>query len=82
MEIVRRRLRLAAITIEVTDPASPPARHCLTAYAAEIGQRFPAGFDPAALVPAAEVDGPGGAFLTAREQDRGPGPARDPARHP
>jgi DNA-binding MarR family transcriptional regulator len=69
MEIVRRRLRLAAITIEVTDPASPPARHCLTAYAAEIGQRFPAGFDASTLVPATEVAGARGAFLIAREQD-------------
>ena len=45
MEPVRRRLRLAAITIEVADPAGPPARWCLDQYAEEIDQRFPGGFD-------------------------------------
>ena len=69
-EAVRRRLRLAAITIDVTDPGSRPARWCLAEYAEEISRRFPGGFDPTALVPPADVAGPGGAFLIARELDR------------
>jgi DNA-binding MarR family transcriptional regulator/ribosomal protein S18 acetylase RimI-like enzyme len=68
--IVERRLRLAAIRIEVADPRSPPSRQCLAAYAEEIDQRFPGGFDRAALVPPAEVSGASGAFLVARERRR------------
>jgi DNA-binding MarR family transcriptional regulator/GNAT superfamily N-acetyltransferase len=70
LDLVRRRLRLAAIGIEVTDPSSPVARQCLAEYAAEIGQRFPEGFDQAVLVPPAEAIGASGAFLVAREQHR------------
>jgi ribosomal protein S18 acetylase RimI-like enzyme len=67
---VQRRLRLAAISIDVADPCSPPARQCLAEYAAEIDQRFPGGFDRSALVPAAEVTGASGAFVVARERQR------------
>ena len=70
METVRRRLRLAAITIEVADPAGPPARWCLDQYAEEIDQRFPGGFDRGDLVSPAEAAGASGAFLVAREQER------------
>jgi DNA-binding MarR family transcriptional regulator/GNAT superfamily N-acetyltransferase len=70
LDLVQRRLRLAAISIQVTDPSSLMARQCLTEYAAEIGQRFPEGFDHAALVPPAEATGTSGAFLVAREQHR------------
>jgi DNA-binding MarR family transcriptional regulator/GNAT superfamily N-acetyltransferase len=70
MGIVQRRLRLAAIRIEVADPSSPPARQCLTAYAEEINQRFPRGFDRSALVPPAEASGASGAFLIASERQR------------
>src|SRR5271154_6974262 len=48
LDMVQRRLRLAAISIAVTDPSSPVARQCLAEYAAEIGPRFPEGFDQAA----------------------------------
>ena len=68
--IVERRLRLAAIRIEVADPRSPQSRQCLAAYAEEIDQRFPGGFDRAALVPPAEASGASGAFLVARERRR------------
>jgi DNA-binding MarR family transcriptional regulator/GNAT superfamily N-acetyltransferase len=68
MGIVQRRLRLAAISIDVADPCSPPARQCLAEYADDIDQRFPGGFDRSALVPAAEVTGASGAFLIARER--------------
>jgi DNA-binding MarR family transcriptional regulator/GNAT superfamily N-acetyltransferase len=70
LDVVQRRLRLAAISIQVTDPSSPVARQCLAEYAAEIGQRFPEGFDHAALVPPAEATGASGAFLVASEQHR------------
>lgn len=70
LELVRRHLRLAAITIEVIDPESAVARSCLAAYAAEIAQRFPEGFDSAALVSPAEVAGERGAFVVASEQQQ------------
>ena len=69
----RRLLRLAAITVETVDGASPDARACLTAYAADIDERFPEGFDPAALVQPHEVSGDAGAFLVAYEEGRAVG---------
>ncbi|MFF4348089.1 GNAT family N-acetyltransferase [Streptomyces sp. NPDC001530] len=66
----QRLLRLAAITVEVVDGASPDARACLDAYAADIDARFPEGFDPAALVRPHEVAGDSGAFLVAYEEGR------------
>lgn len=66
----RRLLRLAAITVERVDGASPDARACLDAYAADIDARFPEGFDPAALVRPHEVSGAAGAFLVAYEEGR------------
>ncbi|GAA3769144.1 helix-turn-helix domain-containing GNAT family N-acetyltransferase [Streptomyces chiangmaiensis] len=66
----RRLLRLAAIAIERVDGASPDARACLDAYAADIDARFPEGFDPAALVRPEEVSGDAGAFLVAYEESR------------
>jgi DNA-binding MarR family transcriptional regulator/ribosomal protein S18 acetylase RimI-like enzyme len=70
METVQRRLRLAAITIEVADPRGPSAGWCLDQYAEEIGQRFPGGFDRSDLVSPAEAAGASGAFLVACEQER------------
>jgi DNA-binding MarR family transcriptional regulator/GNAT superfamily N-acetyltransferase len=70
MTVVQRRLRLATISIEIIDPASPAARQCLNQYADEIGARFPGGFDRSALVPAAEAKGAAGGFLIARERTR------------
>ncbi|PKW09588.1 transcriptional regulator, MarR family with acetyltransferase activity [Streptomyces sp. 1222.5] len=65
-----RLLRLAAITVEVVDGASPAALACLDAYAADIDARFPEGFDKAALVRPEEVTGDAGAFLVAYEEKR------------
>ncbi|MGQ4386393.1 bifunctional helix-turn-helix transcriptional regulator/GNAT family N-acetyltransferase [Streptomyces sp. SAS_270] len=65
-----RLLRLAAITVEVVDGSSADARHCLAAYAADIDERFPEGFDPAALVRPHEVSAAAGAFLVAYEEGR------------
>ncbi|WP_256340419.1 helix-turn-helix domain-containing GNAT family N-acetyltransferase [Streptomyces sp. 2231.1] len=68
-----RLLRLAAITVEVVDGASPAALACLDAYAADIDARFPEGFDKAALVRPEEVTGDAGAFLVAYEEKRAVG---------
>ncbi|MET8283729.1 helix-turn-helix domain-containing GNAT family N-acetyltransferase [Streptomyces sp. NPDC005132] len=65
-----RLLRLAAITVESVDGASRDARDCLAGYAADIDERFPEGFDPAALVRPDEVSGDSGAFLVAYEEGR------------
>jgi ribosomal protein S18 acetylase RimI-like enzyme len=73
LDTARRLLRLAAITVEAVDGASPDARACLAAYAAEIDARFPEGFDPAALLQPHEVSGDAGAFLVAYEEGRAVG---------
>jgi DNA-binding MarR family transcriptional regulator/GNAT superfamily N-acetyltransferase len=71
--VTERLLRLAAITVEVVDGASRDARATLAAYAADIDERFPEGFDPAALVRPDEVSGRTGAFLVAYEEGRAVG---------
>ncbi|WP_406332399.1 GNAT family N-acetyltransferase [Streptomyces sp. NBC_00203] len=68
--VAERLLRLASITVELVDGASRDARDCLAAYAADIDERFPEGFDPAALVRPHEVSGDAGAFLVAYEEGR------------
>ncbi|KOV67200.1 bifunctional helix-turn-helix transcriptional regulator/GNAT family N-acetyltransferase [Streptomyces sp. MMG1121] len=70
MATAQRLLRLAGITVEVVDGAAADARACLDAYAADIGARFPEGFDKAALVRPEEVTGDAGAFLVAYEERR------------
>ncbi|MGD0558018.1 MAG: helix-turn-helix domain-containing GNAT family N-acetyltransferase [Streptosporangiaceae bacterium] len=73
METVRRRLRLAGISVGVIDSLSPVARHCLDAYADELDSRFPGGFDQADLVPPADARGKRGAFVVAREHEKAVG---------
>jgi len=68
MQTVRRRLRLAGISVGVVDSLSPVARQCLDAYADELDSRFPGGFDRADLVPPAQARGRRGAFVVARER--------------
>ena len=63
----QRLLRLAAVSVQATNPASADARGCLTAYAAELRERFPEGFDEADLVQPQEVQGDAGVFLVAYE---------------
>ncbi|MFG2786839.1 GNAT family N-acetyltransferase [Streptomyces sp. NPDC048419] len=69
MTTSQRLLRLAAITVELVDGAAPDARACLDAYAADIGARFPEGFDPSDLVSPEEVSGEAGAFFVAYEEE-------------
>lgn len=73
MATSQRLLRLAAITVEHVDGASPDARACLDAYAADIDERFPEGFDKSDLVGPAEVSGQAGAFFVAYEEGRAVG---------
>ncbi|MDO0935765.1 helix-turn-helix domain-containing GNAT family N-acetyltransferase [Streptomyces sp. DG2A-72] len=70
MTTTRRLLRLAAITVDLVDGASEDARACLDAYAADIDDRFPEGFDKSDLVRPEEVSGDAGAFFVAYEEDR------------
>ena len=67
MTEVHRLLRVAGVTIERVDPASPEARWCVVQYFAELDRRFDSGFDPAASLPAEDRDlvPPHGAFLVA-----------------
>jgi DNA-binding MarR family transcriptional regulator/ribosomal protein S18 acetylase RimI-like enzyme len=69
METIRRRLRLTAITVGVTDPVSAIARRCLDAFASELERRFPGGFDRRDLIAPAEARGKRGAFVVVREGD-------------
>jgi ribosomal protein S18 acetylase RimI-like enzyme len=66
----QRLLRLASITVTRTHGGSADARACLDAYAADLGGRFPEGFDPADLVTPEEVSGEAGAFFVAYEEER------------
>ncbi|KUL39734.1 bifunctional helix-turn-helix transcriptional regulator/GNAT family N-acetyltransferase [Streptomyces regalis] len=70
MTTARRLLRLAGITVEEVDGASPDARACLDAYAADIDERFPEGYDKSFLVRPDEVSGDAGTFFVAYEEGR------------
>ncbi len=67
MTEVHRLLRASGARIEVADPASHPARWCVSQYFAELASRFEEGFDPDMSIPAddAEVIPPRGVFLIA-----------------
>jgi DNA-binding MarR family transcriptional regulator/GNAT superfamily N-acetyltransferase len=54
---IHRLLRLATVSVEHVPGAAEPARECLRRYAAELDERFPEGYDAAALTPPAEVTG-------------------------
>ncbi|MGC9535362.1 GNAT family N-acetyltransferase [Streptomyces sp. UG1] len=70
MATAHRLLRLAGITVRLVDGAAPDARACLDAYATDINERFPEGFDKDALVRPQEVSGEAGAFFVAYEEGR------------
>ncbi|WP_367321240.1 GNAT family N-acetyltransferase [Streptomyces sp. HUAS ZL42] len=70
MATAQRLLRLAAITVALVDGDSVDARSCLDAYAADIDERFPEGFEPSELVGPHEVSGEAGAFFVAYEEGR------------
>ncbi|MFE6284993.1 GNAT family N-acetyltransferase [Streptomyces sp. NPDC057877] len=68
MATAQRLLRLASITVRRVDGGAADARACLDAYAADIDERFPEGFDPSDLVRPEEVSGDAGVFLVAYEE--------------
>ncbi|MFF6976815.1 GNAT family N-acetyltransferase [Streptomyces sp. NPDC008343] len=70
MATAQRLLRLAGITVDLVDGAAPDARSCLDAYAADLDERFPEGFDKDDLVRPEEVSGDAGAFFVAYEERR------------
>ncbi|MGF0170711.1 GNAT family N-acetyltransferase [Streptomyces sp. Marseille-Q5077] len=70
MATAQRLLRLAGITVDLVDGAAPDARACLDAYAADLDERFPEGFDKDDLVRPEEVSGDAGAFFVAYEARR------------
>ncbi|WP_369272968.1 GNAT family N-acetyltransferase [Streptomyces sp. R11] len=70
MATTQRLLRLAGITVDLVDGAAPDARACLDAYAADLDERFPEGFDKDDLVRPEEVSGEAGAFFVAYEERR------------
>ncbi|WP_448627512.1 bifunctional helix-turn-helix transcriptional regulator/GNAT family N-acetyltransferase [Geodermatophilus sp. URMC 64] len=67
MADVERLLTASMVRIAVTDPRRPEARACLAAYAAELDERFDAGFDPGRSIPAeaADLTPPAGLLLVA-----------------
>ncbi|NJP97777.1 MarR family transcriptional regulator [Nonomuraea sp. FMUSA5-5] len=67
MSEVERLLAASMVEVAALDPRQPAARHCLTAYVAELGRRFEGGFDPARSLPAAddELRPPAGLLLVA-----------------
>jgi DNA-binding MarR family transcriptional regulator/GNAT superfamily N-acetyltransferase len=66
-EVIRRLLRVAAVTITPVPDDDPDARECLRRYAGELAVRFPAGYDEDELVAPGRLDG---TFLLAREEGR------------
>jgi DNA-binding MarR family transcriptional regulator/N-acetylglutamate synthase-like GNAT family acetyltransferase len=70
METVERLLRSGAVHLEVVDPRSRAAQHCLAHYFAELARRFETGFDPAKSIPASlpDMTQPRGYFVLASLQ--------------
>jgi DNA-binding MarR family transcriptional regulator/ribosomal protein S18 acetylase RimI-like enzyme len=67
MALIKRYFRLAAIEIGVIDPELPEAQQSLATYATELAQRFPEGYSPTDLLPAAYAREPEGLFVAARD---------------
>jgi DNA-binding MarR family transcriptional regulator/GNAT superfamily N-acetyltransferase len=67
MATVERLLTAALVTVDVVDPATHDAQHCLREYYAELDRRFDAGFDPDTTLPVDldEMRAPSGSFLLA-----------------
>lgn len=68
MSEVERLLTAGTVTVHEIDPDHPDAQSCLSAYYAELHERFSTGFDPArtTLPDAGELREPSGLFLVAR----------------
>jgi DNA-binding MarR family transcriptional regulator/GNAT superfamily N-acetyltransferase len=68
----RRLLGAAAVTFDAIDARHSDARSTMSAYFAELDERFPTGFDPGDALDAdpALFDAPGGAFVVVRDPDQ------------
>jgi DNA-binding MarR family transcriptional regulator/GNAT superfamily N-acetyltransferase len=71
MGTVERLLTAGLVKVEIADPSSPAAQHCLQAYFAELDTRFETGFDPGRSISAdaRELSEPAGLLLVARLRD-------------
>lgn len=71
MAEVERLLLASMVRIAVTDPTSADARWCLEQYAAELNERFDAGWDPARSISAHphELTPPAGVLLVAHVRE-------------
>ncbi len=58
-----RLLRRAEVTLEEADPASKDAQRCLLAYADELDERFPEGFQRSELISPQEIRSGGVCFV-------------------
>jgi ribosomal protein S18 acetylase RimI-like enzyme len=67
MADVERLLTASMVTVAVTGPRSPAALRCLTAYSAELADRFAGGYDPTRTrqVDATDMTAPHGLLLVA-----------------
>lgn len=68
LRTANRLLAVATIHFDAVDPRHPQARAAVESYFAELGRRFPSGFDASALADAdaAQLSPPDGVFLVAR----------------
>jgi DNA-binding MarR family transcriptional regulator/ribosomal protein S18 acetylase RimI-like enzyme len=68
MATVERLLTAGLVGVDVEEPTSAAARHCIGAYLAELDSRFETGFDPARSISAeaSELRLPAGLLLVAR----------------
>jgi DNA-binding MarR family transcriptional regulator/GNAT superfamily N-acetyltransferase len=68
MTEVERLLRASQIVLGEEDPTTPDARWCVEQYAAELNERFSAGWDPSQSISADphELTPPNGHFVVAR----------------
>jgi DNA-binding MarR family transcriptional regulator/GNAT superfamily N-acetyltransferase len=68
MGVVEHLLTAGLVDVELEDPASTAARHCIESYFAELDARFDAGFDPGRSISAdvEELTEPAGLLLVAR----------------
>lgn len=67
LDAAYRLLRCADVGVEEVDPGSPDLRRCLLAYADELAERFPEGYDASNLLRAEGIRA-GGIALVARER--------------
>jgi DNA-binding MarR family transcriptional regulator/GNAT superfamily N-acetyltransferase len=56
MAEVERLMTASAVTLDVVDPSTADARHCLHEYYSELNERFDAGYDPAQGLPVDDDD--------------------------